>query len=139
MGHKLTSVVWNPEHNSGYLKIECYDQKVFYSHISSENPIEKLKFRQEKGSLQLVVVEWNLARPWAIKPGLHKGGPGVLQQKTAPDVVLADAGGTRKHRPAAVMLHGVLTEKEVGEVADVIGGNEVGLWVWQKQRTDDSD
>ncbi len=127
MGHKLTSVVWNPEHNSGYLKTVCCDQKVLYLHISSENPIKKLEFRQEKGSLELVVVEWNLAWPWAIKPGLHKGGPGILQQKTAPDVVLADAGSAREHRPAAVVLHGVLTEEEVGEVGDVIGGNEVGL------------
>lgn len=98
-----------------------------YPHVGGENAVEQLQLGQVKGPLELVVVEGDL--PWtrAVQPGLHEGGPGVLQQEAATDVVLAHPPGAREHHPAAVVLHRVLPEEEVGEVADVIGGDEVGL------------
>lgn len=107
----------------------------FYSHIGSKNAVEQLQLRQVKGSLQLVVVKGDFSWSGAVQPGLHEGCPRVLQQKTTSDVVLTDAAGARKHRPAAVVLHRVFTEEEVGEVADVIGGDKVwfcGGGRWRK-------
>ena len=100
-----------------------------HSHVGGEDAVEQLHLGQVEGALQLVVVEGDLPGPGAVEPRLHEGGPGVLKQEAAPDVVLADAAGAREHRAPAVVLHRVLPEEEVGEVADVVGRDEVGLWV----------
>lgn len=98
-----------------------------YLHISCKNAIEQLQLRQVEGALQLVVVEGNFSWPGAIQPGFHEGGPRILQQKAATDVILAHTSGSGKHSPAAVMLHRIFSEEEVSEVADVIGGDEIWL------------
>lgn len=98
-----------------------------YPHVGGENAVEQLQLGQVKGPLQLVVVEGDLPRARAVQPGLHEGGPRVLQQEAAPDVVFAHPPGAGEHHPAAVVLHRVLPEEEVGEVADVVGGDEVGF------------
>lgn len=96
-----------------------------HSHVGGENAVEQLQLGQVKGPLQLVVVEGYFARAGAVQPGLHEGGPRVFKEEAAADVVLANAPGAGEHRPAAVVLHRVFPEEEVGEVADVVGGDEV--------------
>ena len=102
-------------------KISCY------SHVGSENAVEQLQLRQVKRPLQLVVVEGYLSWSGAVQPGLHEGGPRVLQEEAAADVVLAHTPRAGKHRPATVVLHRVFSEEEVGEVADIVGRDEVGF------------
>lgn len=92
-----------------------------YVHVGGEDAVDQVQLGQEEGALQLVVVEGDLARAGAVQPSLHEGGPGVLQQEAPPDVVLADPGGSGEDGFPAVVLHGVLSEKEVGEIADVVG------------------
>ena len=104
-----------------------FERSRHYSHIGGEDAVEQLQLGQVKGPLQLVVVEGDLPRARAVQPGLHEGGPRVLQQEAAADVVLAHPPGAREHHAAAVVLHRVLPEEEVGEVADVIGGDKVGF------------
>lgn len=103
-----------------------------HSHVGGENAVEQLQLGQVEGALQLVVVEGDLARPRAVEPGLHERRPRVLQQEAAADVVLAHAAGAREDGSAAVVLHRVLTEEEVGEVADVVGGDKV--WLWRREK-----
>lgn len=100
-------------------KISCY------SHVGSENAVEQLQLRQVKRSLQLVVVEGDFPRSRAVQPGLHKGGPRVLQEEATADVILTYTPCAGKYRPATVMLHCVFPEEEVGEVADIVGGDKV--------------
>ena len=66
-----------------------------------------------EGTLQLVVVEGDLARTGAVEPGLHERGPSVLQQEAAPHIVLAHAGHTRVYGASTVVLHRVLPQEEV--------------------------
>lgn len=101
---------------------------VSYAHIGGEDAVDQVELGQEEGALQLVVVEGDLPGARAVEPGLHERGPGVLQQEPPSDVVLADPGGSGEHGFPTVVLHGVFSEKEVGEVPDVIGGHEVWFW-----------
>lgn len=96
-----------------------------YSHVGSKNAVEQLQLRQVKGSLQLVVVKGDFSWSRAVQPGLHECCPRVLQEETATNVILTDPPCTGEHRPATVMLYRVFPEEEVGEVADIIGGDEV--------------
>lgn len=92
-----------------------------HSHIGGEDAIDEVLLRQVEGALQLVVVEGDLSGTRAVEPGLHERGPGVLQEKSPADVVLADSRHAGIHRLAAVMLHSVLPQEEEGEQADVVG------------------
>ena len=78
-----------------------------------------------EGALQLVVVEGDLTRAGAVEPGLHERGPRVFQQEAAPDVVLTHAGSSGEHGLPTVVLHGIFSEEEVGEISDVVRGYEV--------------
>lgn len=98
-----------------------------HSHVGCEDAIDEVLLGQVEGALQLVVVEGDLARARAVEPCLHEGGPRILQEEPAADVVLADAGHTRVHRLAAVVLHCVFPQEEEGEESDVVGRDEVGL------------
>lgn len=100
---------------------------VCHSHVGCEDAVEQLQLGQIERPLQLVVVEWDFSRSGAVQPGLHEGGPRVLQEKATTDVIFTDAPRPRKHRPATVVLHCVLPEEEVGEVADVIGRHKIWL------------
>lgn len=102
-----------------------------YSHIGCKNAIKQLQLRQIESALQLIIVEWDFSWSGAVHPGLHKRGPRVLQEEAAADVVLADPPDAGKHRPPAVVLHRVFSEEEVGEVGDVVGGDEVWL-CWKR-------
>lgn len=97
------------------------------SHIGGEDAVDEVLLGQVEGALQLVVVEGDLARARAVEPGLHEGGPRVLQEEPPADVVLADPRHAGVHRLAAVVLHRVLPQEEEGEEADVVGRDEVGL------------
>lgn len=97
------------------------------SHIRGEDAVDEVLLGQVEGALQLVVVEGDLARARAVEPGLHEGGPRVLQEEAPADVVLADPRHAGIHRLAAVVLHRVLPQEEEGEEADVVGRDEVGL------------
>lgn len=99
-----------------------------HSHVGGKNAVEQLQLRQVEGALQLVVVEGDLSGSGAVQPGLHEGGPGVLQEESATDVIFTDTPGAGEHRPAAVVLHCVFPEEEVGEVADIVGGDEIRFW-----------
>lgn len=103
-------------------------QRRRHSHVGGENAVEQLQLGQVEGALQLVVVEGDLAGPRAVEPRLHERGPGVLQQEAAAHVVLADARHPREDHLAAVVLHRRLAQEEVGEAADLVDGDEVGLW-----------
>lgn len=72
-----------------------------------------------------MVVERHLARARAVEAGLHERGPRVFQQEAAPDVVLTHAGSSGEHGLPTVVLHGVFSEEEVGEISDVVRGYEV--------------
>lgn len=98
------------------------------SHVGGEDPVEQLLLCHVEGALQLVVVEGDLAGARAVEPRLHERGPCVLQQEAAAHVVLADACHPREDHLAAVILHRRLAQEEVGEAADLIDGDEVGLW-----------
>lgn len=87
-----------------------------------------------EGTLQLVVVEGDLAGAGAVEPGLHERGPRVLQQEAAPHVILAYAGHARIDRASAVMLHRVLPEEEVREQPNVIGCHKVWLWRAEEEK-----
>lgn len=104
-----------------------------HSHVGGEDAVDEVLLGQVEGALQLVVVEGDLPGARAVEPGLHEGGPRVLQEEPAADVVLADAGHARVHRLAAVVLHGVLPQEEEGEEADVVGRDEVGLCRGRKE------
>lgn len=91
-----------------------------YVHVGGEDAVDEVQLGQKEGALQLVVVEGHLAGPGAVQAGLHEGGPRVLQQEPPPDVVLADPGGPGEHGFPTVVLHGVFSEKEVGEIPDVV-------------------
>lgn len=105
----------------------AFEKNACYPHIGGENAVEQLQLGQVEGPLQLIVVEGDL--PWAraVEPGLHECGPRVLQQEPTTDVILTYPPGARENHPATVMLHCVLPEEEVGEVANVIGGDKVGF------------
>ena len=95
------------------------------SHVGGEDAVQQLELRQVKGSLQLVVVEGDFSGSRAVQSSLHEGRPRVLQQEASANIVLTNSSSAGKHRPAAVVLHRVLTEEEVREVADIVGGHEV--------------
>lgn len=103
-------------------------QRARDSHVGGEDPVDEVLLRQVEGTLQLVVVEGDLARAGAVEPGLHERGPRVLQQEAAAHVILAYSGHTRIHCASAVMLHRVLPQEEVGEQPDVVGCHKVWLW-----------
>lgn len=105
----------------------CLTGVCCYLHVGGENAVEQLQLGQVKGSLQLVVIEGDFAGTGAVQSGLHEGGPRVLQEEATADVVLTDSPCAGKHRPATVVLHRVFPKEEVGEVADVVGGDEVGF------------
>lgn len=96
-----------------------------YSHVGSKDAVKQLQLWQVKCSLQLIVVKGDFSRSGAVQSSLHEGCPGVLQEKTTTDVILTDTTGAGKHCTAAVVFHCVFSEEEVGEVADIIGGDEV--------------
>lgn len=98
------------------------------SHVGGEDPVDEVLLGQVEGTLQLIVVEGDLAGAGAVEPGLHERGPRVLQQEAAPHVVLAHAGHPGVHGAPAVMLHCVLPQEEVRKQPDVIGCHEVWLW-----------
>ena len=98
-----------------------------YSHVGGEDAVDEVLLRQVEGALQLVVVERDFPRARAVEPGLHEGGPRVLQEEPPANVVLTDSRHSRIHRLATVVLHGVLPEEEEGEEADVVGRDEVRL------------
>lgn len=102
------------------------------SHVGSEDPVDKVLLGQVEGTLQLVVVEGDLARAGAVEPGLHECGPRVLQQEAAPDVILAHAGHPRVHGAPTVMLHRVLPQEEVGKQPNIEGCYKV--WLWRQKR-----
>ena len=72
-----------------------------------------------------MVVERHLTRAGAVEASLHERGPRVLQQEAAPYVILTHAGSSGEHGLPTVMLHGIFSEEEVGEISDVIRGHEV--------------
>lgn len=98
-----------------------------YSHVGGENAVEQLQLRQVKCALQFIVIEGDFPWAGAVQPGLHEGGPRVLQKEAATDIILTDSPRPGKYRPATVMLDRIFPEEEVGEVANIIGGDEVGL------------
>lgn len=106
-------------------KREGKDALSSYIHVGGEDAIDEVKFRQEESALQLIVVEGHLPGPGAVQASLHESGPGVLQQEPPSDVVLTDAGSSGEHGFPTVMLNGIFSEKEVGEISDVIGGHEI--------------
>lgn len=61
-----------------------------HSHIGREDAVDEVLLRQVEGALQLVVVEGDLSRAGAVEPRLHERGPGVLQEKSPANIVLAD-------------------------------------------------
>ena len=67
-----------------------------------------------------MVVERHLTRAGAVEASLHERGPCVLQQEAAPDVVLTHAGSSGEHGLPTVVLHGIFSEEEVGEISDVV-------------------
>ena len=91
-----------------------------YVHIGGKDAVDQVQLRQEESALQLIVVEGDLAGAGAVQAGLHEGGPGVLQQEPPPNVILADPGSSGEHGLPTVMLHSIFSEKEVGEIPDVI-------------------
>lgn len=97
------------------------------SHVGGEDPVQQLLLGHVEGALQLVVVEGDLAGPRAVEPRLHECGPRVLQQKAAAHVVLADARHPREDHLATVVLYRRLAEEEVGEAANLVDGDKVGL------------
>lgn len=99
----------------------------FHSHVGGEDAVDEVLFGQVEGALQLVVVERDLSGARAVEPRLHERGPGVLQEESAADVVLADPRHAGIHRFATVVLHRVLPQEEESEEADVVGRDEVGL------------
>ena len=96
-----------------------------YVHVGGEDAVDQVQLGQEEGALELVVVERDLARAGAVEAGLHERGPRVLQQEAAPDVVLTHPGSSGEHGLPTVVLHGIFSEEEVGEISDVIRGHEV--------------
>lgn len=92
-----------------------------HSHIGREDAVDEVLLGQVEGALQLVVVEGDLSGAGAVEPGLHERGPGVLQEESPADVVLADSSHAGVDRLAAVVLHRVLPQEEEGEEADVVG------------------
>lgn len=96
-----------------------------YSHVGGEDPVDEVLFRQVKGTLQLVIVEGDLAWAGAVEPCLHERGPCVLQQEAAPHVILAHTGHPRVHRASAVMFYCVLPQKEVCKQPNIVGCHKV--------------
>lgn len=92
-----------------------------HSHVGGEDAVDKVLLGQVEGALQLVVVEGDLPRAGTVEPRLHERGPGVLQEKSPADIVLADSCDTRVHCLPTVVFHCVLPEEEEGEQADVVG------------------
>lgn len=92
-----------------------------HSHIGREDAVDEVLLGQVEGTLQLVVVEGDLPGAGAVEPRLHERGPGVLQEKSAANVVLADSCHAGIDCLAAVVLHCVLPQEEEGEEADVVG------------------
>lgn len=68
-----------------------------------------------------MVVKGHFAGPGAVEPSLHERGPGVLQQETPADVILADPGRPGEHSLPTVMLHSIFPEEKIGEIANVVG------------------
>ena len=96
-----------------------------YLHVGGEDAVDQVQLGQEEGALELVVVERDLSRAGAVEAGLHERGPRVLQQEAAPDVVLTHPRSSGEHGLPTVVLHGIFSEEEVGEISDVIRGHEV--------------
>lgn len=105
-----------------------------YLHVGGEDAVDEILLRQVEGALQLIVVEGNLSRARAVESGLHECGPGVLQEKPPTNVVFTDARYAGIDRLPTVVLHGVLSQEEEGEEADVVGRDEVRLWA-KKNKT----
>lgn len=91
-----------------------------YVHVGGKDAVDQIELGQEEGALQLVVVKRHLPGARAVQAGLHECGPGVLQQEPPPDVILADPGRSGEHGFPTVMLHGIFSKKEVGEIPDVV-------------------
>lgn len=89
-------------------------------HIGREDAVDEVLLGQVEGALQFIVVEWDLPGAGAVKPRLHERGPGVLEEESPADIILADSCHAGIHSLAAVVLHCVLPQEEEGEEADVI-------------------
>lgn len=98
------------------------------SHVGGEDPIDKVLLRQVEGTLQLVVIEGDFSGAGAVESSLHERGPCVLQQKAASYIILAHTGHPGIHSTAAVVLHGILPQEEIGKQPNVVGCHEIWLW-----------
>jgi hypothetical protein len=96
-----------------------------YIHIGGEDAIEQIQLGQEESALQFVVVERHLPRAGAVQASLHECGPGVFQQEPSPNVILADPGSSGEHCFPTVMFHSIFSEKEVGEISNVVRRHKV--------------
>lgn len=105
-----------------------------YLHVSGKDAIDQIQLGQEESALQLIVVKGNLPGPGAVQAGLHERGPGVLEQESSPDVILADPGSSGEHGFPTVVLHGIFSEKEVGEISNVVRWHEVRFWRQEGRR-----
>lgn len=102
-------------------------QRARDSHIGGEDPVDEVLLRKVEGTLQLVVIEGDLAWAGAVEPGLHERGPRVLQQEAAPHVVLAHSGHPGVHSASTIVLHRVFPQEKVCEQPYIIGCHEVWL------------
>lgn len=92
---------------------EGWKQRLGDSHIGGEDAIDEVLLGQVEGTLQLVIVEGDLSWAGAIEAGLHECGPCVLQQETAPHIILAHSSHPRVHSTPTIMFYGILPKEEI--------------------------
>lgn len=105
------------------------------SHVSGEDAIDEVLFGQMEGTLQLVIVEGDLSWTGAVEPGLHERGPRVLQQETAPYVILAHPGHPRVHCAPTIMFYRILPKEEICKQPNVKGCHKI--WLCGRWREED--